>query len=279
MIVEAVVGFRAHSLALLADAGHMLGDAGALVLALFAAVIATRPRSASATFGYRRAEVLAAFSNGVVLALLAIALLREAAERWLEPTAIDAPAVIGCAVLGLAVNLWVARVLHQDGGNNVNVRAALLHVLSDALGSVGVLVSACLVAVFGWQRADAVTSGLIALLIAWSGWSILRHTAGVLLESAPAGVDLERIERCIVETPGVQGFHDLHVWRISDGFDVVSVHVTLQPDAHGVAVSRAVSARIAADLGIEHVTVQPEAAPPNERVALRQSRDGRVLRG
>lgn len=277
MIVEAVVGFRTHSLALLADAGHMLGDAGALALALLAAVIAARPRTASATFGYRRAEVLAAFVNGVVLALLAIALLREAVTRWLTPTAIDAQAVMGCAVLGLAVNLWVARLLHQGAQHNINMRAALLHVLSDALGSVGVLVSAALIAMFGWQRADAVTSGLIAVLIAWSGWRILRHTAGVLLESAPAGVDVRRVEQCIASTPGVLGFHDLHVWRISDGFDVVSVHVTLQPEAHGVEVSRAVSSRIAAELGIQHVTVQPEAAPPNELVALRQSREGPII--
>lgn len=278
MVVEAVVGFRAHSLALLADAGHMLGDAGALALALLAAVIAVRPRTASATFGYRRAEVLAAFVNGVVLALLAIALLSEAVARWLAPTAIDAQAVMGCAVLGLAVNLWVARLLHQGAQHNVNMRAALLHVLSDALGSVGVLVSAALITVFGWQRADAVTSALIAVLIAWSGWRILRHTAGVLLESAPAGVDVRRVEQCIAATPGVLGFHDLHVWRISDGFDVVSVHVTLRPEAHGVEVSRAVSSRIAAELGIAHVTVQPEAAPPNELVALRQSREGPVIR-
>jgi cobalt-zinc-cadmium efflux system protein len=279
MVVEALVGFRAHSLALLADAGHMLGDAGALVLALLAALIAARPRTPSATFGYRRAEVLAAFANGVVLAVLAIVLLREAAARWLEPTAIDAPAVLGCAALGLAVNLWVARMLHRGAQHNLNMRAAMLHVLSDALGSVGVLISALLVQWFGWIRADAVTSVLIAVLIAWSGWLILKHTAGVLLESVPSGVDVQRVERCIASTPGVLGFHDLHVWRISDGFDVVSVHVTLQPDAHGVEVCRAVSARIATELGIDHVTVQPEAAPPNELVALRQSRDGPVVGG
>jgi cobalt-zinc-cadmium efflux system protein len=278
MLVEAGVGMYAHSLALLADAGHMLSDAGALVLALLAAVIAGRPRTASATFGYRRAEVLAAFVNGVVLALLAILLLREAVERWLHPEAVDAPAVLACAVLGLAVNLWVASALHRGAQHNVNVRAALLHVISDAMGSVGVVISALLVASFGWNRADAVTSGVIALLIAWSGWSILQHTAGVLLESTPAGVDISRVEQCIVATPGVQGFHDLHVWRISDGFDVVSVHVTLQPDAHGVEVARAVCARIASELGIDHVTVQPEAAPPNELVPLRQSREGRVIR-
>ncbi|HEX2878425.1 MAG TPA: cation diffusion facilitator family transporter [Polyangiaceae bacterium] len=277
MIVEAIVGFQAQSLALLADAGHMLGDAGALVLALLAAVIAVRPRTAIATFGYRRAEVLAAFVNGVALALLAILILREAVERWLMPAAINTRAVMGCAALGLAVNLWVARMLHQGASNNVNMRAALLHVLSDAVGSVGVLLSAALVALFDWQRADAVTSALIAVLIASSGWRILKHTAGVLLESVPAGVDVRRVEQCIASTPGVLGFHDLHVWRISDGFDVVSVHVTLQPDAHGVEVSRAVSSRIAAELGIDHVTVQPEAAPPNELVSLRQSRDGRVL--
>jgi cobalt-zinc-cadmium efflux system protein len=279
MVVEAMVGFWSQSLALLADAGHMLGDAGALVLALLAASIAQRPRTPIATFGYRRAEVLAAFVNGVALALLALLIFREAIERWLAPSAIDTQAVMGCAVLGLGVNLWVARMLHRGATSNINMRAALLHVLSDALGSVGVLLSAAAVALFGWQRADAVTSAFIAALIAYSGWRILRHTAGVLLESAPAGVDVRRVEQCIASTPGVLGFHDLHVWRISDGFDVVSVHVTLQPDAHGVEVSRAVSSRIATELGIDHVTVQPEAAPPNELVPLRQSRDGPVVSG
>jgi len=277
MIVEAVVGWYSHSLALLADAGHMLSDTGALLLALIASHLARRPRSQSATFGYRRAEVLAAFLNGVALAILALLIFREAMDRWLAPTAVRVAPVVWCAALGLVVNLWVARSLHNSATHSMNVRAALAHVLSDALGSVSVLISALLIQLFGWHQADAVTSALIAGLIAWSGWRILQHAAGVLLESAPAEVDLKRLEACITSTPGVLGFHDLHVWRISDGFDVVSVHITLLPETHGVEVCRAVSARISSELGIDHVTVQPEAAPPNELVALRQSRDGPVI--
>lgn len=279
MLVELSVGLYSGSLSLLADAGHMLSDTGALGLALAAQSLAQRPRSFSASYGYRRAEVLAAFLNGIVLALIALWVAKEAAERWLAPSSLKPVPVLFVAALGLLLNLWVARRLHDDAAHNINVRAAVAHVLSDALGSVGVLISASVVYLFGWQRADAVVSFAIAALIAWSGWRILQHTAGVLLESVPPGVDLGAVQTCIERTPGVSGCHDLHVWRISDGFDAVSVHVTLQPDAHGVAVSQAVRQRIVALLGIEHVTVQPEAEAPREVVALRQSREGPPLVG
>jgi cobalt-zinc-cadmium efflux system protein len=279
MVVEAVVGLTSGSLALVADAGHMLSDSGALALALAAQVLANRAASHEATYGYRRAEVLAAFVNGIVLALISLLIAKEAIERFMTPTPMQTTPVMICAALGLLVNLAVANRLHASGGGNLNVRAALLHVMADAVGSVGVLVSAVLVKLLEWKQADAVVSGLIAILIAFGGFRILQRTAGVLLESVPAEVDVQRLRECIKSTPGVADFHDLHVWRISEGFDVVSVHVTLAPQSHGVEVCQAVRERIQRDVGIEHVTVQPEAAPPNELVALRHGRDGRIVSG
>lgn len=277
MLVEAAVGVWSGSLALLADAGHMLSDAGALALALVAQHFAGRPRTARSTFGFRRAEVLAAFINGVALALTAVWVIVEAVERWVAPHAIRGVGMLATAVVGLLVNAVVAGVLMGAQKHSLNVRAAFVHVLTDALGSVAAILAGLAVVFLGWVRADPALSVLIALLVAYSGWRVLRETTAILLEAAPRHLDVPAIERSIRECAGVAALHDLHVWRISDRFDVLTVHVTLERGAHGVDVCRSVADQLRAAYGLDHVTVQPEAPPPDELVSVRSSRDGRTL--
>jgi cobalt-zinc-cadmium efflux system protein len=249
----------------LSDAGHMLGDSGSLLLALVAQRIATRQRTRVHTFGFRRAEVLAALVNGAVLLVTCVLIVREALERLGSPQPVLAGPMLAVAVLGLVVNLASAAVLGW-GESNVNVRAALTHVLSDALGSAGAIVAAISTLYFGFAHADSLVALGIALLIAVSAVRLLRDTSRVLMEQAPAHVDLAELERLIRETPGVTDLHDLHAWAISEGFDTVTVHVVLDGEAHGTDVAQAVGRRIRERFGIAHVTVQPEAPSANTRL-------------
>lgn len=274
MVVEAAVGWLSGSLALLADAGHMLADAGSLALALVAQRWAARPRTERSTYGFRRAEVLAAFVNGVLLALTAAFIVKEAAVRWMTPVKIHGEGVVITAVIGLLDNVVVALLLMRAQKDSLNVRAAFVHVTMDALGSVAAIAAGLCVLVLGVMRADPALSVVIALLVAHSGWRVLKEATAILLEAAPAHLDVSEIETAVRAVPGVAGVHDLHVWRISDRFDALTVHVTLDRGAHGTDVCRAVSERLHADFGIEHATVQPEAPPPDELVVLRASRDG-----
>jgi cobalt-zinc-cadmium efflux system protein len=277
MLVEAAAGAWTGGLALLADAAHMLADAAALALALVASEWGRRPRTVRATFGNRRAEVLAAFVNGIALAVTALGIVWEALGRWQAPRDVRALEMLVAAGVGLGVNVLVAVILSRAGKHSMNVRAAFTHVAMDALGSLGAMAAAALILAFGWHRADSAVSVGIAALVAYSGWRVLRETTGILLEAAPGHIDVAAVERAIVECPGVGGVHDLHVWRISDRFDALTVHVTLANGAHGVDVCREVARRLHGAFGLEHVTVQPEAPAPDEIVGLRSSRDGRRL--
>jgi cobalt-zinc-cadmium efflux system protein len=279
MLVEATVGYLSGSLALMADAGHMLADAGALALALVAQRFAERPRTERSTFGYRRAEVLAAFVNGMALSGVAVLIVKEAVERYFSPVAIQGRAMLITAAAGLCVNLLVAAILMRSQKESVNVRAAFAHVLSDALGSVAAITAGLLVLFFDVTRADPVVSGAIAILVFWSGFRVLRETAGILLEAAPPNLSVGEIERTISDTPGVAGVHDLHVWRISHRFDALTAHVTLARGSHGTDVCRAVAQRLKERHGLSHVTIQPESPPPDAVVRLRTSRDGGVISG
>jgi cobalt-zinc-cadmium efflux system protein len=278
MVVEAAVGFWSGGLALLADAAHMLADAGALGLALFASVWAERPRTPQSTFGHRRAEVLAAFVNGIALGVTAIWIVVEAVDRWRSPREIRAGAMLAAAATGLVVNLVVAWILAAGRKDSLNVRAAFAHVAMDAVGSLAAVTSALLILVWRLQRADSLLSVGIAGIVAYSGWRVLRETTAILLEAAPAHLDVKDVERAILTCPGVSEVHDLHVWRISEQFDALTVHVTLSPGAHGVEVARDVALLLKNQFGLEHVTVQPEAPPPGEFVPLRLNRDGRKPR-
>jgi cobalt-zinc-cadmium efflux system protein len=278
MGVEAVVGWLSGSLALLADAGHMLGDSGALVLALIAQSVAEKPRTELRTYGLKRAEVLAAFVNGVVLIVISLLIVREAVERFMHPVAVHGRPMLYAAVAGLFVNLLSAAILMRGGQGNLNVRTAFLHVLSDALGSVAAIIAAIGALWFGSQRLDPVLSVLIALLVLIGGYRVLRETSAILLESAPPHIDVAAVERAIAATPGVASVHDLHVWRISEEFDALTAHVTLARGAHGTEVCKSVADRLKGEFKLEHVTIQPEAPPPDELVAVRRGRDGAAIR-
>lgn len=264
MVVETVAGWLSGSLALLSDAGHMLTDAGALAVALIAQAIAARERSGQRTFGYRRAEILAALGNGVVLGASSLWIVVEAVRRFQRAPEVHGLPMLGVAAFGLVVNLTSAAILRSGGGHaNANVRAAAAHVAADAMGSVGAIVAGLLVWRFGWNRADPVMSVGISILILWSAWKLVREAVDVLMEGAPRGTDFDQIEKTIAATPGVGAVHDLHVWSISEGFPVVTVHVVLDGREHGTEVASRVAKAIREAHGIEHITVQPEApAPP-----------------
>lgn len=275
MVVEAVVGFFSGSLALVADAGHMFGDAGALILALIAQLVAERPRTPQRTYGARRAEVLAAFTNGLLLVGVAGWIVFEAIQRWQHPAPILGVPMLVTAVLGLGANLLVLTILHQGGGAhshahhghghghdhtpNPNVRAARLHVLTDALGSVGAIVAAVIILVTGFERADTIVSLVVASLVVFSAFQIVRDTTHVLMENAPSRLRLNELEAAIREIRGVADLHDLHAWTISTGFDVVTVHVVLEQGFHGVEIAEQVAKMVKWRFGVEHITVQPEA--------------------
>ncbi len=278
MGVEAVVGWLSGSLALLADAGHMLGDSGALVLALIAQRVADRPRTELRTYGLKRAEVLAAFVNGIVLFGIALLIMREAVERFIYPVQIHGRPMLFTAIAGLLVNLLSALILMRGGKGNINVRTALLHVLSDALGSVAAIIAAVGAIWFGAQMLDPALSLVIAGLVLLGGYRVLRETTGILLESAPPNLDVAAVERAIAATPGVASLHDLHVWRISEELDALTAHVTLARGAHGTEVCKSVAERLKDEFRLEHVTIQPEAPPPDELVNVRRNRDGAPIR-
>ncbi len=258
MGVEAAVGWWSGSLSLLADAGHMLADAGALAMAIAAQRIAARPRSLAQTYGYRRAEVLAAFVNGVVLVVVTLGILFEAIHRLGNLRDIEGHAMSVTAAVGLAVNVVAAIVLAGGGKGNVNVRAALAHVLSDALGSVGALVAGLMVAYAGLRWADPAASILISLLIAYGSWKLVRETTHVLMQGTPQGRDASEVESVVRAVPGVVDLHDLHVWRVSDGLDVLTVHVVVADGEQGTDIARRVTETLRGKLGIAQATVQPE---------------------
>jgi cobalt-zinc-cadmium efflux system protein len=234
----------------------------------------SKPRTERSTYGFQRAEVLAAFLNGAVLAVTAAFILKEALHRWATPQLVWGKGVVITAAAGLAVNLAAAGILSRAKGRSLNVRAAFAHLIADSLGSVAAISAGLAVLLFGAYRADPALSALIALLIAFSGWRVLKETTAILLEAAPPHLDVAAIERTILDSPGVVDLHDLHVWRISDRFDALTVHVTLERGKHGIEVCHTVTERLRKEHGLYHVTVQPEAPPPDEVVHVRSRRDG-----
>lgn len=259
MVVEAVAGFITNSLALLADAGHMLSDAASLSLALFAILIGRRPRSKRKTFGYKRLEVLAAMANGAALGVLAILIAVEAVKRWQDPPEVLGEGVIIVGVVGLLINLTSAFILHRGGGDSVNVRAALAHVLGDALGSVAAIASGILVVSTGNFRVDPILSLVVAGILLWGAWRILGETVHILMEGTPEGMDVAEVERLILEVPGVGNVHGVHIWSITSGEIAVTAHVVLASAAdRGAEVAMSVRKMLVERYHLHHVTIQPE---------------------
>lgn len=259
MVVEALGGWLSGSLALLADAGHMLTDVGALSLSLLTAWVARRPATDEKTYGYLRLEILAALVNGAALFGLAVWVVVEAVGRMGQPREIRTGLFLTVAAVGLVVNLFSLWLLH--GGHrhgHLNVRGAYLHVLGDALGSVGALAAAVIILVTGWTLADPLISILLSLLILAGAWRLVREATDVLLEAVPRHVSLPEVQHRMLAVPGVAAVHDLHVWTVTSGLVAMSGHAVV-PDVtrHPDALARLRSA--VADLGIGHVTIQLEA--------------------
>jgi cobalt-zinc-cadmium efflux system protein len=258
--VEVVAGVFAGSLALLADAAHMLSDSLALGLALFAAWLAHRPATPERSFGWRRAEVLAALANALVLVALGAWIVWEAVGRLSDPPGVAGGWVLAAGVAGLLVNLAAARVLH-GAGSGLNVRAAMLHVLADLASSAGVVVAGLVVLATGWAYADPLAAILIGLLVVLSTAGVLRETVGVLLEGAPAGMDAREVGAAIASTDGVVGVHDLHLWTITSGFPALSAHVLVAAGADCHAIRRELEALLRDRFELTHTTLQVEHAP------------------
>jgi len=262
LVVELVAAFWTNSLALLADAGHMLTDAGALELALFATWIAARPPTPAKTYGYYRAEILAALVNALVLLVVAGAIFAEAWQRLRQPSPVLAGPMALVATAGLGVNLAGAWLLHRDAEASLNVRAAYLEVLSDALSSLAALVAAGLVLATGWTGADPLAGVLIALLIVPRTWSLLRQAVNVLLEGTPPHLALGEIEAAMCAVPGVRRIHDLHVWTLTSGREAMSAHVVVDDVRESDRLLETLHAVLHARFGIDHTTVQLETEPP-----------------
>jgi cobalt-zinc-cadmium efflux system protein len=257
MIVEAVGGWISGSLALLADAGHMLTDAGALGLSLLSAWIALRPATDSKTYGYRRWEILAALINGAALFGIAAWVIVEAFQRIQQPQPIRADLFLVVAAAGLVVNLISLRMLHDLRHGNLNTRGAYLHVLGDALGSVGALAAAGVIAVTGWTLADPIISIALALLILFGAWQLLKESTDILLEAVPGHVSMQEVQQRMLGVPGVTAVHDLHVWTVTSGMVAMSGHAIVPELASHPEVLEGIRVEMAR-LGIAHVTIQLE---------------------
>jgi cobalt-zinc-cadmium efflux system protein len=266
--VEAVGGVLTGSLALLADAGHMVSDAASLALALVAVALARRPATSQRSFGLQRAEILAALANGVGLVLIAAWIVWEAVERLGEPGEVLAGPMLGVAMAGLAVNAGSALVLARGAEESLNRSAALRHVVADALGSVGAIVAALVILTTGWRYADPLVSMLIAALVLASSRSILRDSLRVLLEEAPPGIDVEEVGRRMVGVEGVREVHDLHVWTITSGFPALAAHVLVGAGCDCHETRRVLEGMLHGEFAIEHTTLQVDHESENELLSI-----------
>jgi cobalt-zinc-cadmium efflux system protein len=258
MLAELFGGLLTHSLALLADAGHMLSDAAALALSLFALWIAQRPATPRRTWGYHRTEILAALANGSTLVAISLYVIVEAVSRLRHPEAVNAPVMMGIAGGGLVVNLISLRILSGGKSGNLNVRGAWLHVLTDAFGSAQAVIAGALIWAFGWTWADPVASVLISLLIIYSAWDLLRETVCVLMEGAPGHIDVDEVRDTLACVPGVRAVHDLHVWTITSGMESLTAHVVVEDEAQACATLVQVRSALHDRFGIHHLTIQVE---------------------
>jgi cobalt-zinc-cadmium efflux system protein len=258
LVFQVVGGIAANSLALLADAGHVATDVAGVALALGAMWLAARPASDSRTFGWYRAEIVAAVINAVLLFGVAAYVLWEAWQRWNEPGEVASGLMLVVAVVGAAANLVSLWILREPQAQSLNMRGAYLEVLGDLLGSAAVIVAAIVIALTGWTQADAIASALIGLMILPRTLGLLREATDVLLEATPRGVDMDEVRRHILEAPGVEAVHDLHIWTITSGMNVVSAHVVMGPDGEPGNLLDHLSDCLAGDFDIEHSTFQLE---------------------
>jgi cobalt-zinc-cadmium efflux system protein len=256
-VAEAAGGWVAHSLALLADAGHMLADVAALGLALFVLRMAQRPATPERSYGLVRLEILAALVNGAALLVIAVGIGVEAVRRLQAPPAVHGGVLLGVASLSLVANLAGVSILHHGHDHSLNQRGAYLHVLSDLLGSAGAVLAGIIVLATGWNLADPIVSVGIGLLVLRAAWRLVRESADVLLEATPGHIALGTVHERLASLPGVSSVHDLHVWTLTSGVIAMSGHLVVRNPAHNQEILEAAQARMG-DLGIHHVTVQME---------------------
>jgi cobalt-zinc-cadmium efflux system protein len=268
VVGEAVAGYFANSLALLSDAGHNFADALALIFSWYAVRAARRPADARRTFGSHRVGVLAALVNAVSLVLLVLFIFWEAVQRLRSPKPVDSGLMIGVALVAVLLNGVISFWLHAESKRDLNVRSTYLHMLGDAVSALGVVLAGVAVAWTGAEEADPVVSVLIGVLILWSSWGILTEAVNVLLEAAPAHIDMAALEKAVCEAPGVLGVHDLHVWTVASGLIACSCHIVVgeQSIRSGQQVLRGVADLLHERFGVTHPTIQVEVegCEPNE---------------
>ncbi len=265
LVVEVIGGLASNSLALLADAGHMATDAAALLLSLFAAWLATRPATPRRSFGFMRAEILAAAVNAAILLLLSLYIFYEAWRRFSNPPEIRSGLMLGVAVAGLGANIVSAWVLSRGGGHqhDLNTRGAFLHVIGDLLGSVATIVAAIIIMATGWTKADPILSVVIGGLIVFSAWKLLKEAVDILLEATPKDIDPQAIRSALKRIPGVAEIHDLHVWTVTSGIVAASAHLEITRVRPWHEILEEASHVLADQFGIAHTTLQPEDYRPD----------------
>ena len=258
MVAEVIGGLVTGSLALLADAAHMMTDVGGLALALLAIRFAAREATPQRTYGYLRMEVLSALTNAVVLLLLTVYILYEAYQRFQAPPEIRSGPMLIVAAIGLIVNLISMRLLAGGSSESLNIKGAYFEVVSDMLGSVGVIVASLLIMWKGWVLADPIIGAGIGLFIVPRTWTLLKQVTHILMEGTPANVDLGILERKLMEIPGVTAVHDMHVWTVTSGFDAMSGHLVVADFSRGREALREARRVMKDNFGIDHVTIQIE---------------------
>lgn len=261
MVAEVIGGLLSGSLALLADAGHMLTDTGSLFLAWIAARMAHKPADTLRSYGYHRVQILAAFSNGVFFILIVGWITYEAVQRILNPVEVIGGIMLVIAGLGLVVNLLAFYILHGAGGKDLNVRAALLHVLGDLLGSVAAISAAVIILGTGWMPIDPILSLFVALLILRSAWMVVKESTHILLEGTPQDIDIEILQTAIIDAiPCVRDVHHVHVWSLTPEHPLLTLHVNVDPDADSTQVLQRVKQVLQDRFQIHHSTIQVEPA-------------------
>jgi cobalt-zinc-cadmium efflux system protein len=258
MVVEFIGGWLANSLALMADAGHMLNDVAALALTYFALWISRRPATPARTYGYLRMEILAALVNGAALIFIAGVIFWQAASRFRQPPEVEGTLMLVVATGGLIVNIIGAVLLHSSSAHNLNMRGAYLHVLGDLLGSVGAITAALVILFTGWYLADPLISVFVGVLIMVGAWRLTRESVDILLDAVPKGMDAAAVHQSILGISGVEEVHDLHIWTLTSGFFAMSGHVVIRDPARYKEVLEAVHSLMHDRFGISHVTVQVE---------------------
>jgi len=255
---ELIAGFLTNSLALLSDAGHMLSDIGALGLSLFAFRVAKRPATHHSTYGYHRVEILAALFNGLTLWLIVGVIFTSAFNRLANPPAVQSSGMIVVAVLGLLVNVAAAAILHAGHHHNLNMRGAFLHVMSDAVGSVGAIAAGLIMLLTGWYLADPLISIFIGVLILISSWNLITESLSILMQSVPRGIRLDEVRDTIESVGGVAKVHDLHVWAVTSGVYTLSAHAVVENGGDFHEVLNGIEGTLRRRFNIEHTTIQLE---------------------